>query len=78
MVLDPFEHPILATCVLFIGVVVAVGVISYPLAHYSCTQEANALHLSHNYGFWSGCKVQQRDGAWVDIDNYHGVNVENR
>lgn len=64
--------------VIFIGAVIgailflfALSVLLDPVFSKSCAEKAKVLQVTdYDYGYWSGCNFEVREGVWIDSDDY--------
>lgn len=40
-----------------------------------CSSTANAMHVNHTWGVFSGCVIEAKPGRWIPLDQYHSVDV---
>ena len=71
------EHPIAALiAAIILTTAIAVAVVYIPCryaAEHQCSQRAAMLNTSHQYDFWTGCWVKDKDGTWVEYSTVRNV-----
>lgn len=40
-----------------------------------CSSTADAIHVQHTWGVFSGCIIEAKAGRWIPLDQYHSVDV---
>lgn len=74
------EHPISSLLIILaIVTAVAVGVVGVPAhfaAEHTCAKRAEILETEYQYGFWQGCWVRGKDGAWVEYNTIRNVGTK--
>ena len=45
----------------------------YLINSCACSAKADQLGLEHDFGFFKGCFVREKNGQWIDYNNYRVV-----
>ena len=80
MIEDLFlSHPmtvLIGAILLSIALVVGVHAVpSYFAQEHTCAKKASVLQTDYRFGFWEGCWVKQKNGAWVEYNTIRNVGV---
>lgn len=80
MIEDLFlSHPmtvLIGAIILATALVVGATVVpSYFAEEHTCAKKASVLQTDYRFGFWEGCWVKQKDGAWVEYNTIRNVGV---
>jgi hypothetical protein len=74
------EHPI-SSLLIIIAIVTAIAVVVVAIpahfaADHTCAKRAEILETEYQYGFWQGCWVRGKDGAWVEYNTIRNVGTK--
>ena len=68
---------IIVICVTVVTMVVALScTLVYTLDRQTCYSQLNDMKREGDYGFWTGCMVELRNGDRVPLDNFRSFNEE--
>lgn len=71
------EHPIASLiAAIILTTAIAVAVVALPARYaseYQCSKRADMLNTEHNYSFWTGCWVKDKDGTWIEYSTVRNV-----
>lgn len=57
---------------LFAILFVPAGILDYS----ACKSRASAMHINSQWGPIMGCIIEYREGQWIPLDNYRGVDAK--
>lgn len=72
---DDYYDLFIVFVVMFGGIALLVGFLmggDYFWSRYECGRKADKMELEHDYGFWTGCRVEV-NGRLIDMDDYRVV-----
>lgn len=67
----------IGVCILFALLVIGCGVVVVKIVDARvCSEKTKEIGLEHQYGWFSGCRVQAEDGSWIPLENYVYIDRE--